>query len=73
MLLDAFMDDNSSTLLTVAGDRSIKVWDVGILSNQTDNNSNIKVSVGVRVRVRVGVCLGLKLGLGLGLRSLILV
>ena len=38
MLLDAFMDCDTSTLITVTGDRSFKLWDIGVLSHHQDSN-----------------------------------
>ena len=40
MLLDAFMDCDTSTLLTVTGDRSFKLWDIGVLSHHQNSNDN---------------------------------
>ena len=42
MLLDAFMDCDTCTLLTVAGDRSFRLWDIGLLSHyqSTSNTSS---------------------------------
>ena len=41
MLLEAYMDCDTNTLVTVTGERSFKLWDIGVLSHyQHNTNAN---------------------------------
>ena len=44
MLLEAFMDCDTHTLVTVAADRSFKLWDMGVLHYQERRGSATQVA-----------------------------